>query len=78
VSVYRGTSKLNDECFVRVHAIGTKMKYFWKKGKSDSERQPHDITSCKLVILILRKKTKRELTSEFHTGCLGRILCIWM
>jgi len=60
VSVYIETSKLYDKCFVRMHAIGTKMKYLWKKGRSNSERQPHDITSCKLLILILRKKAKNK------------------
>ena len=60
MSAYVETSKLNGEWFVRVNAIGTKIKYLWKKGRSKSERQPHDITSCMLIILILRKRTKTD------------------
>jgi hypothetical protein len=68
VSVYIETSKLNDECFVRVHAIGTQTKYWWKKGRSNSERQPHDITSCKLVNLNSKREDKKRINIRISHG----------
>jgi hypothetical protein len=60
------TSKFNDEYFVRLGAIRTKMNHVWKKGRSKWERQVHDFTSCKFVILNLRNKTKGNYVCRSH------------